>query len=123
MARILLAEDNDALCELFAAVFSSVGHELYTARNGEQALAWLGKGEFDVLIADIHLPDLNGLTLCARVREINPELASHIIFITGATDLETRALLAAMKVPYFLKPFSVKRLLDYVEHMIHVHHA
>lgn len=120
VVRILLVEDNEALRELFAAVFTTAGYQLHTARDGREALAWLASEKFDVLISDLWMPELDGPELCARVKEIDPELAAHTILITGAVDPPTRAFLAQNKLPYLLKPFEVKRLLELVERLARV---
>ena len=115
MAKILLVDDNEALRELFLAVFSQAGHESHTAVNAREALSWLAKEKFDVLISDVSMPEMSGLALYERVKHIDKVLAAHMILITGVSDLRTRTFLEENRIPHLFKPFRVKRLLELVD--------
>lgn len=118
MAKVLLVDDNEALRELFLAVFSQAGYQSHTAVNAQEALHWLEKEKFDVLISDVSMPEMSGLQLYDRVKQINKDLAAHMILITGVSDTRTRAFLEDNKIPYLFKPFRVKRLLELVDWLV-----
>ena len=65
MARILIAEDEEALRELCARALATDGHEVKTACDGGDALDVIvrGDGQFDLLLTDIRIPIMNGIAL------------------------------------------------------------
>lgn len=77
--------------------------------KGKQALDWLRKNPFDVVIVDIKLPDTDGMELMEQIRLINPE--SAVIMMTGYASVETA--IEAMKegaYAYIIKPFNIDEL-------------
>lgn len=117
--KVLIAEDNQALRELLSAIFSGAGYQTHNACDGQEALRWIEQEKFDILIADVAMPVLTGHELYERVKEIDPALASQMILITGVHDRPVQALLAQSGIPCFFKPFEVRRLLEFVEQMVH----
>lgn len=119
MAKILLVEDNEALRELFLTVFANAGYESHTALNAQEALNWLEREKFDVVISDVAMPKMSGLELYERVKEMDKNLAANMILITGVSDAHTRDFLEQNQIPYLFKPFQVKRLLDLAAWVLH----
>jgi two-component system, cell cycle response regulator CpdR len=111
MARILIAEDEEALCALCARALTSDGHEVMTASDGSAALEVLTReeGRFDLLITDIRMPIMDGIALAlAAVRDF-PDLV--ILLMTGYADQRERASgLDAIVHDVIAKPFSVATL-------------
>jgi two-component system, cell cycle response regulator CpdR len=65
MARILIAEDEEALCAMCARALSTAGHDVVTACDGSAALDVLKRdgGRFDLLVTDIRMPIMDGIAL------------------------------------------------------------
>src|SRR3954462_13774520 len=80
MANILLAEDDDAMRQFLSTALTRDGHRVSSHRDGQQALAALDR-PYDLLIADIVMPGLDGIELARRARESDPQL--RVMFITG----------------------------------------
>lgn len=107
-ARILLAEDNQNLAQLLVTFLHGAGHETVVAATGREALRLLAAGSFDLLVLDLHLPELSGVELLQKLRK-SPRMNSFpVIVITGVYKGEKYAQ-AALKLGvrhYLEKPFT-----------------
>ncbi len=114
MARILIIEDDPDLSDLMAVTLRPAGHDVLTAGDGAEGLCALGTFAPDLLVIDIMLPDIVGLSLCERVRSTSLPGERRIpILITSACDERDAGPLAtAAGADAFLpKPFSPYQLL------------
>jgi len=106
--RILIVEDEEAIRLLLARVFGEEGHEVVTARDGQEALGHLRKREFDVVIADLKMPRMSGQELYWHMEREWPELAQHTLLITGdVINPATRHFLARVTNPVLKKPLAI----------------
>jgi CheY-like chemotaxis protein len=111
MARILIAEDEEALRALCARALLSDGHEVKTACDGTDALDLLGRenGRFDLLLTDIRMPVMDGIALALGVARDHPDVT--ILLMTGYADQRERAHgLNAIIHDVISKPFTVAAL-------------
>ena len=85
MTRVLLVEDDKNLCFILKSSLEQMigGYEVETAANGEEGLKRLVEGKFDVIVSDVEMPVMDGMTMVRHIREHHPQVA--IIFITGLT--------------------------------------
>jgi len=84
--RVLLVEDHLDTLSITARLLRLEGFQVNTAASMAQAVGFAENGQFDVLVADVGLPDGDGVTLLRRVREIHPMLPA--IAITGYGMME-----------------------------------
>lgn len=111
MARILIAEDEEALRALCARALTSEGHEVEAACDGGDALDLLvrAEGRFDLLLTDIRMPIMDGVALALAAARDYPDLT--ILLMTGYADQRERAHgLDAIIHDVIAKPFSVAAL-------------
>jgi len=111
MARILIAEDEEALCGLCARALAADGHDVKTACDGGDALDLLAReqGRFDLLLTDIRMPIMDGIALALAAARDFPDLT--ILLMTGYADQRERAHgLDAIIHDVIAKPFSVAAL-------------
>ena len=115
-ARILLAEDDDAMRTFLAGALQRAGHDVNAVADGDAALAALDEHEFELLIADIVMPGVDGIELASRAVGARPEL--KVLFITGfaAVAMNARREMAMSKV--LSKPFHLRELVDNVERIL-----
>lgn len=119
MFDILAIEDDQRMRELLKEILSREGCSVFTAKNGEDGLGLLERRNFDLIITDLKMPDIDGITVLARTRELYPE--SLVIVITAYGTVESA--IEAMKLgayDYIQKPFEpeelmliVRKALDY----------
>jgi CheY-like chemotaxis protein len=108
MARILLAEDEEALRRLVARALLLDGHEVITANDGAEALDVLTRSEntFELLLTDIRMPVMDGIALALAAARDHPGLA--ILLMTGYADQRERASgLEALIRDVIPKPFTL----------------
>ena len=94
MAKILLAEDDDSMREFLKGALERAGHEVFAARHGAEALPVLAEGRFDILVADIVMPEMDGIELARRAGAIDSKI--RIMFITGFAAVALNARGARM---------------------------
>src|SRR5215470_7449272 len=118
MARILLAEDDHSMRVFLARALERAGHAVAAAADGEAALAALsGRGPFDLLIADIVMPGLDGIELARRATELKPGL--RVMFITGFAGVTlSGGRVAARTTKLLSKPFHLRDLVAQVERIL-----
>jgi two-component system, cell cycle response regulator CpdR len=115
MARILIAEDEEALCAMCARALSTAGHDVTAASDGSEALDVLKRedGRFDLLLTDIRMPIMDGIALALATARDFPELT--ILLMTGYADQRERAHgLDALIHDVIQKPFSLATLREAV---------
>jgi CheY-like chemotaxis protein len=108
MARILIAEDEEALRSLVARALAQDGHAVTTANDGAEALDVLAReqGEFELLLTDIRMPIMDGIALALAAARDHPNVA--ILLMTGYADQRERASgLEALIHDVIAKPFSL----------------
>jgi two-component system cell cycle response regulator CpdR len=111
MARILIAEDEEALRALCARALAIDGHQVETAPDGADALDLIARaeGRFDLLLTDIRMPIMDGIALALSAARDYPMLT--ILLMTGYADQRERAHgLDAIIHDVISKPFSVATL-------------
>jgi len=109
---VLLVEDETALASAMAESFGDAGFLVDRAGDGEEAMARLDGGHYDVIISDLKMPRMDGIQLFHAVREHYPQMAQHMMFVTGdviGTDAER--FLADSGCRWLAKPFRLGELL------------
>lgn len=107
--KILVVEDELILGELTSQTLRKAGHHVTWVKNGQAALEEIDADEFDLVISDIHLPQLSGAQLFEAVREKRPDL--KFIFTTGDHKLpENLRTHVGKGVAAMYKPFTVNDL-------------
>ncbi len=122
MSKVLVIDDERGMRKTMALFLSSAGHRVETATNGEEALALLENEDFEVVLSDIIMPKMDGVTLMKTLRDRGDE-DLQVIMITGEPTLETTA--AAFKAgafDYLVKPIKKEELCRTVERAVEVYH-
>ena len=108
--KLLLVEDDAALIAAVARGLRGAGFAVDTAGSADECLALLRLGDYDVLVLDLGLPDLDGLTLLHRLRD--RKLAAPVLVLTARGGITDRvAGLDAGADDYLQKPFAFPELL------------
>ena len=110
MLKLLVVDDEPDICSLISDALVDEGHEVTCAADGSQALELACATPFDVVVADMRLPGLDGLALFRRLREESP--ATDMILITGnAAVADAVAVLKEGAFDYLTKPIHLEELV------------
>ena len=122
MARILIAEDEEAIRQLVARALTQDGHEVMTAGDGAEALDVLTRerGGFELLLTDIRMPVMDGIALALAATRDHPALT--ILLMTGYADQRERAHgLDALIHDVVTKPFTLATIRTAVGDALKAH--
>jgi DNA-binding NtrC family response regulator len=109
MLKVLVVEDEQDLCSLIADALAEDGHQVTPARDGAVAISAASAATFDVVLADIRLPKMDGLTLFRWLQEHSP--TTDAIVMTGdAAVADAVAVLKEGAFDYLTKPIDVEEL-------------
>ena len=108
MQHILLIDDNPEILEANRAHFLKEGFDVTVADTGMKAIVCLNENQYDCIILDIMLPDIDGFALCKAIRTVT---TAPLIFLTCLDDLDdkVKGLLAGAD-DYMTKPYSLREL-------------
>lgn len=109
-SKVLLVDDNVEIIDILTDFLSLNGCKIYKASTGKEALEVLGKADLEIVILDVKLPDVNGISLIDTIKIKNPTIG--IIMITGYHD--PNLIVDAMKKgasDFLIKPFEFDKLI------------
>lgn len=113
---VLVIDDDDKVLVLLSRVLAQNDFCVDAADSGREALIKMVSEEFDVVIADIHMPGFDGKKLYLFIEEYMPEYKNRVMFLTADTESsETRTFLEGTGCPYIFKPINFEELLRTIE--------
>lgn len=104
--RILVVDDDHSIRTVLKEALIDDGYEVNIAADGEKALAFAAEERFDLVIADLVMPRLNGIELMERIREENPGIGFLIITAFGSIEKAVEAMHKGA-FDFITKPFSI----------------
>ena len=115
--RILIVDDEPRMCGSLKILLSGQGYEIYTCNSGKEAIDHLDRDDFDLLLLDMILPDMDGYQIMDYLNNRNPEVP--VIIMTGHVSVESAVkVLRQGAYDYLKKPFEIEELLKRVENAI-----
>lgn len=109
--RVYAVDDDPSACEMIAEGLKDIGLHTNTTQLPTAAVAELAGSRYDLIILDVHLPDLNGFELCSHIRNMALHAETPIIFLTGNDSQENRIESSLRGGNEFLaKPFNLQEL-------------
>ena len=116
MAKILITDDEPAIRETLAQILADEGHRTVLCESGEECIAQIAREEFDLVILDLWLPGIDGLSVLERVRGAAPP---PIVVISGHGSVDAAVKATRLGAYDFLeKPLSLERVLLTVNHAL-----
>ncbi len=109
MFKILLVEDEKQMAMFIEMELNHEGYKVDIAYDGREGLNMAGEKEYDLILLDIMIPELNGIEVCRRIRQFSQ---IPIIMLTAKSDVSDKVLgLDIGANDYITKPFAIEELL------------
>lgn len=114
LPRILVVDDDPAICEVVAETLKHQGYAVDSAHSGSEVSKCLSVKTYPIVLCDILLPDTNGLELMSEIRDMNPD--TFVILFTGhaSVDLAKEAIRQGA-YDFITKPFSSNEIIEAVK--------
>ena len=111
--RVLVVDDEKLVCDSCLSILSEEGYQVDTCLSARDSLRRLDRERFDMLVADLRMPDMDGIDLIERAKRKRPELA--VVVITGYPSVETAVTTTKLgAAEYVPKPFTPDELAERV---------
>ena len=114
--KILIVDDIPENIQLTANILTNEGYLVEFATNGLEALDWIDNEDFDLVLLDVMMPDMDGFQVCTKIRENAKHKDLPIIFLTAMTDKEST--IKGLKLgaqDFATKPYNSGELLTRIE--------
>ena len=117
--RILLAEDNEVNQHLMMRILARIGYEVTLAKTGIQVLNKMDRQDFDVILMDIQMPEMDGITATKLIRaHYAPEKQPRIIALTADTSEEKKKeIFSAGMNDMLTKPVQIAELAGFLQNL------
>lgn len=119
-ARILLVDDEEEVLNLVRETLEGCGYTVDTAMNSQQALARVREGQYNMIILDLLLPDMNGYLLAQEIKRTCPSVGDRILFISGILfGQSAMENIGSIGAGFLSKPFQINSLIEAVDRIAH----
>lgn len=119
MACILISDDSTAMRQMLVYTLSSADHDVIDVKNGKDALETAKQKAFDLVITDVNMPELDGLSLVGKLRKLPEYRYKPILLLTTESDPEKKKIAReAGATGWILKPFDPDKLLAAVRKVL-----
>jgi len=115
--HILVVDDESLICLMVSKALNQLGASVDVAENGLQAQKKILAGNFDLVITDINMPEMNGVDLLLWMKKHRPHIKGIVMTGYEITEAMTDKLLGTV-TDYLTKPFSLVRLQEAVKRSI-----
>jgi DNA-binding response OmpR family regulator len=114
--KVVIVDDDDSIRKTFFMILHE-NHRVYLAKDASEALQRFRNSEIDLIIADLKLPELNGLEMIARFRESGYK--GKVILISAYPDLVERSELDRLSIDhFFVKPLDLNALNQSIDYLL-----
>ena len=119
MAKILLVDDDVDFLKMMQSRLEVNGYEVITASNGLEGLEKAKEIHPDIILLNVMMPELSGVTTALRLKEIKELKSIPVIIVTGIKEAETALLIEHIQVSdYIIKPFKPEDLLVKIKNVL-----
>lgn len=119
MATILTVDDTASMRQMISFTLNSVGHEVIQACDGKEALQLLQGKKVDLVIADVNMPNMDGITLVKTLREqADYKFIPILMLTTESQESKRQQGKVAGATGWIVKPFNPEQLLNVVKKVL-----
>ncbi len=114
--RVLTVDDSKTMREMITFTLEGAGHCVLEATDGNEALDLLGDDRVDLVITDVNMPNMDGLTLCKEIRSNPTHRLTPILVLTTESDRDKKEQGRSVGATgWIVKPFNPEKLLQVVQ--------
>lgn len=118
-AKILVVDDEPNNQRILTYTLNKAGYESTALADGSNTLNWLETNMPDLAILDVSMPNMDGITLLGRIRNMPQYASLPVVILTGSGDDDERLRAEALGIQGFLtKPASSKTVLEVVDNLL-----
>ena len=119
MQKIMIVDDSPSMRRLLSTFLEQAGYSVSSAVDGVDALEVVSSDEFDLIITDINMPNMDGLTLVAELRKLEPTRLTPILILTTEMDMsKKKAAKESGATGWLNKPFDEERTLAAIQRVL-----
>ncbi len=116
---ILVVDDEEVIRDFFQSALETEGYRVTTASNAAEARKALQKEDFEAVVLDIILPDMNGILLFHQIKKDHPRLADRVIFLSGVDIVkEFNQDISDLGAAFLTKPVDYEVLINTVNETV-----
>jgi two-component system chemotaxis response regulator CheY len=116
---ILVVDDSPSMRQLLGVTLRSAGYQVIEASDGQEALDYARKNPVDLVLTDVNMPHMDGITLIAQLRTLNHYYLTPLLLLTTETSPERKVDgKQAGATGWITKPFSPQQLLSTLERVL-----
>jgi two-component system, chemotaxis family, chemotaxis protein CheY len=119
MTKILVVDDSNSIRDMVNFTLKSAGYETQEARDGQDGLNKAKASAFDLVITDVNMPIMDGITLCQELRKLPNFKFTPILMLTteSSGDMKLKGK-AAGATGWLVKPFNPEKLLATIKRVV-----
>ena len=119
MQKIMIVDDSPSMRRLLSTFLEQAGYSVSSAVDGVNALEVVSSDEFDLIITDINMPNMDGLTLVTELRKLEPTRLTPILILTTEMDMSKKqAAKESGATGWLNKPFDEERTLAAIQRVL-----
>ena len=119
MTKVLVVDDSNSIRDMVSFTLKSAGYETVEAKDGQEGLSKAQTATFDLVISDVNMPNMDGITLCAELRKLPNFKFTPILMLTteSSGDMKLKGK-AAGATGWLVKPFNPEKLLATIKRVV-----
>lgn len=117
--RVLVVDDEEPVLRLLTRLLHDLGHQVVAVTSGAAALEAAATQQFDLILTDVKMPEMDGFALVEALRQRDAALAEQVIYITGDTlSALTREQMERGEAIFLVKPFAIGQLEETLQRLL-----
>jgi two-component system chemotaxis response regulator CheY len=119
MTKILVVDDSNSIRDMICFTLKRAGYDTVEAKDGMEGLNKAKTSTFDLVITDVNMPKMDGLTMCGEIRKLPNFRFVPILMLTteSSTDLKMKGK-SAGATGWLVKPFNPEKLISTIQRVI-----
>ena len=119
MASILAVDDSSSMRQMVSFTLKQAGHEVQEAADGVEALELAKRNSFNLVISDVNMPNMDGISLITELRKLAPYKFVPILMLTTESSMDKKSQgKAAGATGWIVKPFNPDQLLATIKKVL-----